>query len=191
MANSRVTAYIRGKAHYAKLLGEPRLNYSKDGKEWSLEFEIDDAGEKQLKELGIGSRVKNRKDFLGGRSYITLRVAELRKDGARNDPPKVVDIRGQPWDQRKLIGNETAGDIRVDVIDYGAGKQKGVYLRSLRILDLVPYERSEFPDIDEGDEFFERAKASEIEGDFMVETGREVAEGTPFEVDDLDDEIAL
>jgi len=31
------TAVFRGKAQYAKVLGEPMLNYNKDGKEWKID----------------------------------------------------------------------------------------------------------------------------------------------------------
>ena len=44
MANKPQTAVFRGKAQYAKVLGEPMLNYNKDGKEWKLDLVLADKG---------------------------------------------------------------------------------------------------------------------------------------------------
>ena len=43
MANSKPEIrVIRGKTSFAKILGDPMLNYNKDGREWKMDLEITD-----------------------------------------------------------------------------------------------------------------------------------------------------
>ena len=44
------TVVLRGTAMYAKVLGDPVLNYDKDGKEWKFDF-IPDAQKETAKDL--------------------------------------------------------------------------------------------------------------------------------------------
>lgn len=188
MANARATLFLRGIAQYAKILGTPPLNYSKDGREWTMDVQLDKAGEKQLKDAGLADRVKRKDTYLDGAPYVSLRQRELTADGNPNKAPTVVDIRGMPWDHNNKIGNGSRVDVKVSVVDYGVGKKKGVYLQSTRILDHVPYTASEFPDIKEDDEFF-AAKSEAEKGDDFVDRFVNGA-SKPDPVDDpLDDDI--
>lgn len=153
MANNTTTVTLRGKASFAKILGAPVLNYSKDGKEWKMDLVITKDTVKEVKGYGIGDRVKSKDDYLDGRPFLSFKQAELRKDGTPNDPIKVVDINGKPWDHTKLIGNESDVDVKFRVVDYGVGKKNGVYIAAVRILNLVPYERQEFAPVTEDDDF--------------------------------------
>lgn len=156
MANKVVETVIRGKLQYAKLLGEPRLNYNRDGKEWTTDLElINQATIKEIKSLGIGDRIKQREDRYDGAPYLTLKQKELRADGTPNKPVRVVEADGKtPWDENKLLGNDTVADVKVAIIDYGPGKKAGVYIRGVRVLDLVEYSPKLFDDLDEDDEYF-------------------------------------
>ncbi len=146
---------IRGKTSYAKILGNPVLNYSKDGKEWKMDLKIGKDTAKELKNYGIADRVKMKPDYLDGQPYITFKQRELRPDGTPNKPIAVVDIAGKPWDQNKLIGNESDVDVQFTVRDYGPGKKAGMYIRKVRVLNLVPYEGGDvLPPIDENDPFY-------------------------------------
>jgi hypothetical protein len=50
---------IRGKASFAKVLPDQlSLNYNKDGKEWKIDLEIDEATVKELKKLKIGDKIR-------------------------------------------------------------------------------------------------------------------------------------
>ncbi len=184
---------IRGKTSFAKILGDPVLNYSKDGKEWKMDLQITADTEKELKRLGIGDRVKRKDEYLDGQPFLTFKQKEYKNNGEANSPINVVDAAGNPWDQSKLIGNGSTVDVKFVVVDYGKGKKHGVYPRSVRVLDLVEYTRTEFEPLDESDEFFENAKAAaerkerelvEFRKDFGLESD------TP-DVDDLNDEIPL
>lgn len=159
--NERTTEVIRGKASYAKILGDPVLNYSKDGKEWKMDLEIDKGTEKEVGKLGIGDRVKRKDNYLDGKPFMTFRQREFRPNGDANAPIRVVDAAGNDWPEDKLIGNGSVVDVKFTVVDYGKGKKKGVYISSVRVLDLVPYSKTEFAPLDEDDEFYEAAVEAE------------------------------
>lgn len=190
MANTKQTiAVLRGKASFAKILGKPVPNYSKDGFEWKMDLVLTDAGAKELKPLGIADRVKRKDTYLEGTPHISFKQPELRKDGTKNDPIKVQDIIGKPWDQNKLIGNGSDVEVKFAVVDNGVGKKHGVYIRSVRILKLVPYERQEFDDVAEDDEFF---------AEFAAAQAKAEGDNTEFKQDfditddaDLDDEVPV
>ena len=179
MSKDTQTVYLRGKTMYAKILGDPVLNYSKDGKEWKMDLVIDKEAIKELKAAGIGDRVKSKPDYADGQYYISFKQKELRADGTPNEPIKVVDKTNKPWNDNDLIGNGSTVDVKFVVKDWGAGKKKGVYLRAVRVLDLVRFSRSEFDDLDENDEFYEEGKS--LAPDFEEDFG----------VDKLDDELPL
>ena len=168
MASTTQKMVIRGKTSYAKILGDPVLNYSKDGKEWKMDVVIDGATEKEFKAAGIGDRVKRKEGYLNGAPFVTFKQAEFRRNPdpetglpKRNDPIKVTDIIGDPWDQKTLLGNGSDVDVTFAVQDHGPGKKKGMYIRSVRVLKLVPYEGgSDAPPIDKEDPFYAEAAAA-------------------------------
>lgn len=192
MATDTQTYVIRGKTSYAKIVGEPRLNYNKDGKEWAVDIEISKDTLKEFKSWGIANKVKSKPDYLDGAPYVRFKRDEMSKflddDGnpKKNKPIEIVDIKGQPWDGR-LLGNGTVVDVKFRVKDYGAGKQKGMYIDKVRVLDLVPYENAaDFEPLNEDDEYFRKAveqaeaEAKQFEKDFRGQVD-----------DDLNDEIPL
>lgn len=190
------TAVFRGKAQYAKVLGDPVLNFNKDGKEWKLDVVFpDDKGIKaEAKKLGIADRVKQKDSYAEGQAYMTFKQAEFKRSGEANERVKVTDILGNPWPQTTLIGNGSDIDVKFVVVDYGPGKKHGVYIRSIRVLKLVEYNKQEFDAIPEDDEFAAEAKAlqeqrqredAQFKKDFTVEP---VEDTPPFEKDDLDDD---
>jgi len=186
MASKTQTFVIRGKAMYAKILGEPIPNYDKSGKEWKMDLQLTDKNSlKELKAAGIGDRVKTKDNYLDGSPFMSFRQAEYRKDGVtKNEPIKIVDAAGKPWDDNKLIGNQSDVDVKFVKMDFGPGKKPGVYIRAVRVLNLVPYEKDDFGAITEDDEFFQEAvKVSDEE--FAKDFGLQ------GDVDDLDDELPM
>lgn len=147
---------IRGKASYAKVLGDPIPNYNKDGKEWKIDLILTDKGSiEEVKAAGIGDRIKRKESYWAANEpHLSMKQTELRKDGTPNRPINIVDAKGNPWPQDKLIGNGSIIDLKFVVIDNGPSKFKGVYPRSIRVLDLVPYEKEEFAPLSEDDEFY-------------------------------------
>lgn len=158
------TVTIRGKAQFAKILGDPIPNYDKTGKEWKMDLEITDKDTiKEIKSLGIGDRIRQKENYLNGSPYISFKQAEFKKDGTTpNKPITVVEADGKtPWDQDKLIGNGSTVDVRFAIIEYPAYKKTGCYIRAVRVLDHVSYERPLFDPLDEEDEFYSDKSSDE------------------------------
>lgn len=156
-----VTTVLRGELHWAKVVGPARPHtgekrYDK-GPYWSVDFTPDAKSLATMKKLGIDSKMrdpaKNKKDDRN-EDYLPLRVLENRSNGEKNSPPNIYDIRGKEWDSGKLLGNGTVADIKVKVVDYGRGIEKGVYLQAIRVLKHVPYEGGGFEALSEDDEYF-------------------------------------
>lgn len=183
---------LRGKAHYAKILGDPVLNFSKDGKEWKMDLELINEGfEKELEAAGIADRVKNKEKYLDGAPHLSFKQKELKRNGSANDPIEVVDAAGNPWDQSKLIGNESIVDVKFVVVDYGKSMPKGVYIRKVRVLDLVPFENNDFEPLDENDEFYQKAVQAERD-QAMLAMESTTASSVPFDTEDaLDDDLPV
>ena len=191
------TMVLRGTAMYAKVLGDPVLNYDKDGKEWKFDFIPKDPKTvaKELAEIGVGDRLRSKKikstgeDVYEGAKFMSFRQREYTREGKPNEPIEVVDIVNRPWDQDKLIGNGSIVDVRFAVVDYGAGKKAGVYPRRIRVLEHVPYEGSGFTEIDEDDEYYAAAmKAAE---DKTAQEDKNFKKDFMSIKDELDDEIPL
>jgi hypothetical protein len=199
---------LRGKVSFAKVLNwQLGLNYNKDGKEWKVDIEITEDDVKELKKLKLGHRIKRaeprelddgtvKEAYLGGRPYLSFNQAEFKKDGSANQPWTIKDILGQPWDQRKEIGNGSVVDFRFVIMD-GAKNKKTAYLRSLRVLEHVPYERKEFKDIDESDPYYQAALEAQAEAKAKAATSTIASERSSdkefkkdFNLEDeLDDDI--
>src|SRR6478609_6880944 len=150
MADKPVTAVIRGKLHWAKLLGEPRMNTFTNEREWSVDLTPDEESMKKVKALKIAERLRDPKEEDDRtEQFLSFRQKEFRTDPVTgekkaNRPIEVVDVSGRPWDSKTLLGNDTLADIKVTVKDYGKGKPTGVYIQAVRVLDLVPYVANTF-----------------------------------------------
>lgn len=129
---------IRGKAKWAKILGEPHWGFENKFKEWSIDVYLDEATVARLKAEGLGPKIKNK----GNGEYITFKRKELKQDGTPNQPIRVVDHRGENWDGRK-IGNNSVVNVNFAVNEYGKG-QKSANILSLQVWDHVPFD-NEFP----------------------------------------------
>lgn len=180
MAKDKVIV-IRGKLDWAKVIGDARPHtgnpkYDK-GPYWSVDVTPLDMS--IIKEFGIEEKLRepNRKNEKEHRTepFLSLRVLENRSDGKKNEAPKIVDIQGKPWDGR-LIGNGTVADVKVKIVDYGRGVEKGVYLQAIRVLEHVPYQTEDFKPLSEDDEYFA-----------APESTSEDTESTAADIDEDDD----
>lgn len=183
--NNTQIVTIRGKTSYAKILGDPVPNYSKDGYEWKMDLQITKETAKELKGYGIGDRVKMKPEYLDGQPFVTFKQREMRTDyktggQVKNDPPTVLDIAGKPWPQDKLIGNGSDVDVQFTIKDHGPGKKAGVYIRKVRVLNLVPYDNPDaLPPIDENDPFYKN----------LADVDANVPDGPDALNDLLDDDV--
>jgi len=169
MANGSTTHVIRGELHWAKVLGRPRLNTYTEENEWSVDVTPNSDGVSELKRLGISDKMKSPKDGDKRKEkFISFRQREFRTDAKsgeriKNEPVKITDVRGESWPENKLLGNGTIADVKFSVKDNGKGRPKGVYIKAIRVLKLVPYEVQEFAPLSSDDEFFAGSDASEVE----------------------------
>ena len=152
MSVKNAVRQIRGKASFAKILGDPVPNYNKDGHEWTIDVELDDETVGELEEMGLGDRVRRKDNYLDGAPYITFRQAATRKDGTLNEPPPVFDSKNEPWPEGTLIGNKSVIDLRFVIKDYG--RVKATYMRGVRVLEHVPYVPKVFDDLEPEDDFY-------------------------------------
>lgn len=153
--NNKATVFLSGKIFWAKVLGEPVLNYNKDAREWTFELEPDEKGLQSLIKNGLADRIKGKGYNIGTKGqhkernpFIQLKKSELNKDGKPNTPLRIYDEDDTDWDKDTLIGNESRVDVKLDIRDYGVGKKKGVYPVAIRITDHVEYQSSEFGGMD-------------------------------------------
>lgn len=152
---------LRGQLHYAKVLGKARPHtgnpkYDK-GPYWSIDLTPNAESRDLMKTFGIAEKLREPPENDKAErteSFLSLRVLENRSDGEKNRPPKVVDAQGNPWNENKLIGNGSVADVKIKVVDYGKGVQKGAYLQAIRVLEHVPYEAADFAPLPEDDEYF-------------------------------------
>lgn len=183
---NRETVVIRGVAHWAKVLGAPRLNKFNGDKEWSIDLTPDADGLKELKRVGLTDRLRDPKDGDSRKEkYVSFRQKELRKDGTPNDPIRIVDARNRPWGN-DLIGNGSVVEVKFQAVDYGPGKKMGMYIRAIRVLELVKYATEEFAPLSEDDEFFAAEDEKTNEDTVEAELKRMDAES-----DDLDDDVPM
>lgn len=172
--------YIRGVAHWAKVIGEPRKNNFDDFREWTIDVSPDEESVGTFKNLGVADRLRTPKSGDNRAPFYTFKQKEFRPDGTKNLPIKVLDSNDQPWPEGRLIGNGTAVDVKFKFQPASGTKKAGLYIRSIRVLDLVKYEASEFPPLSEDDKYF-AAPASSEAPEFKKDFG--------LTDDDLDDDI--
>ena len=199
MATKPSTLVFRGKLQYARVLGDPVLNYNKDGQEWKFDFVPNDpkGARKELVAAGgakMNDRIRSLPDSEGtpryeGEEYMTFKQNAARRDGTPNQPIRVEDVYGNNWPEDVLLGNGTVADVKFVVIDNGPGKFPGVYPRSIRVLDLVPYQSKEFAPMDENDPYFAKAAEAAKEISLLKGVAPKAPEGANLE--DLDDAIPV
>lgn len=130
---------IQGKIKWAKIVGEPGWGFQNAFREWSCDVYPDDATIDKLKAEGLGPKLKDK----GNGTYISFKRKELKASGEHNQPIRIVDHRGNAWDNRK-IGNGSTVNVNFIVNEFKPG-QKNANILSLQVWDYVPYEGGEFP----------------------------------------------
>lgn len=203
MAKKTTKVFASGTVYWAKIVGEKALvsNYDGDGREWTLEFEPDDpsflkehrlldrlkdpmAYANRLEERGEDEKAEAARAAAEGRGdYLLLRKPEFTKTGDKNDPFRIYDEDNQPWDDR-LIGNGSRVDIKLNIVDWGAGKKKSIYCQAIRVRDLVSYESNEFSGMDE-DMTPKKPSATKAK----TATKKVKTKSAAEEFEDLDDDI--
>jgi hypothetical protein len=172
MANN--STLITGKAFWTKILGKPVPKYEQPAdaplkdREWTFDLSVDNATVKVLKDLGLGSKIKNKQDDMG--NYITFKRNATKNDEANtpNNPIKVVDHHGKPWDSKVSIGNGSTLNVRFNV--YQGRKANKPVVLAVQVWDLVKYNNpnGDFP-------VKEEDFSTAVGGDFSAVDDSEVA----------------
>lgn len=133
---------LRGKIAWAKILGKPADGYTKGEREWSMDFEPDEASLARYgKEGGSDFYLKNKENHPLG-TFIPFKRKEIRQDGTPAKPISVVDRTGKAWDPSVKIGNGSVVDVKVALNEVTVGREKRLKpsLIAVKVVDLVEYE---------------------------------------------------
>lgn len=183
MADSKIH-YVRGVAHWAKVIGPPKKNNFDDYREWTIDVSFDKEGLALFKELKISDRLKAPKEGDNRGKFYTFKQREFKADGTKNDPIKIVDAAGRPWPEGKLIGNGSKVDIKFAFRPAEGLKKAGAYIRAIRVLDLVEYQSTEFAPLSEDDEYF-------ASGDDATAAAPDFNKDFGLEEDELEDDFPV
>jgi hypothetical protein len=93
-----------------------------------------------LEAEGLGPKLKDKNT---GEQYITFKRKELKGDGTPNQPIRIVDHRGNAWDNRK-IGNGSTVNVNFAINEFKP-KQFAANILSLQVWDYVSFTGNEFP----------------------------------------------
>lgn len=126
---------IRGNAKWAKITGKPHAGYEGKFNEWSVDVYVDEDTVKKLKDEGLGKKLKDK----GNGEYITFKRKELKIDGSSNQPIRIVDHKGEPWNDNVKIGNGSVVNVNFIINEFGKG-EKAANILSLQVWELVKYE---------------------------------------------------
>lgn len=126
---------------WAKVLGDPRENYNKDGREWSIDLVLNDEQVAELLAAGLYKDYIKEKD---GVKMLKYKRPEFTKKGDPSKRIKVIDGEGMPWDADKLIGNGSIADIQYMLNELPPvarlPKRNKFGLLAICIREHVPYE---------------------------------------------------
>lgn len=178
LENMAVYNYATGTINWAKILGDPVPNYNRDSYEWTFDFYPDKAALALFKELKIDNKMKEDK---AGNKFLRFTQKEKQANGKANFPITVVDARNRPWDPTVKIGNETKGEVKFKVIEYGKGMPTGVYPQAVRVLEHKEYVRQEFAPLPEDNEYVQALPEDDFSAPVEIEPEYDAEGKDPLE----------
>lgn len=122
------------------MVGSPTPGYKNQYNEWSVDVYVDEETQIKLVEEGLKARIKDK----GDGPYISFKRKEFKQDGSPNQPVRVVDHHGHPWDQTKKIGNGSVVNVNFAINEYGKN-EKTANILAMQVWDLVEFNGGEFP----------------------------------------------
>ena len=133
---------ISGTAYWAKV-HQPHFDQYNEQGIFSIDVTVDAKTKKQLQDLGLGPRIKNKGDERN--DFVTIKRKYTRKDGTKNSAPRVVDSKKTPVSPDVLIGNGSKVNVAFDTYDYNVGGNQGVgsSLKAVQVIKLIEYSPSE------------------------------------------------
>lgn len=148
MAGKTTEVFLRGKAHFFKLLGRGDVKYES----WSTGLYLDDEAYNTFLSLKKGNEttdgIMNDIKITEDGNLIQLRrrwTKEYQGKVTALTPPVVLDKNNMPWPTDKSVGNGSDIIIKCEHYTFKPPfkNKRGSALRlvSCRIEDLVPFER--------------------------------------------------
>ena len=133
---------ISGTAYWAKV-HQPHFDQYNEQGIFSIDVTVDAKTKKQLQDLGLGPRIKNKGDERN--DFVTIKRKYTRKDGTKNSAPRVVDSKKTPISSDVLIGNGSLVNVAFDTYDYNVKGNQGVgaSLKAVQVIKLIEYSPSE------------------------------------------------
>jgi hypothetical protein len=107
---------IKGIAKWAKVLGDPVWGYENKHKEWSVDLYLDEETVHKLEVEGLKDKIKDK----GNGQYITFKRREFKQNGEPNQPIRIVDHHGEPWNPKEKIGNGSTVNVNFAINDSDA-----------------------------------------------------------------------
>ena len=103
--------------------------------QWELQVRTTD-DDKIAELVKVGIKMKKDEE---GVSFGNLKRPVVKRNGERNDPPKVVDAALNDIDV--LIGNGSKGHVKVFTYDYNVNGRSGIgcQLVAIQVIDLIEY----------------------------------------------------
>ena len=143
---------ISGTAYWVRV-HQPHFDQFNRQGIFTIDVTVDAKTKKQLQDLGLGPRIKNKGDERN--DFITIERKYTLKDGTKNSAPRVVDSKRTPISSDILIGNGSLVNVAFDTYDYNVGGNKvvGASLTAVQVVKLIPYSPENYsPYLDEFDE---------------------------------------
>lgn len=145
---------IRGKAYWAKVLGEPVKDKYKPVRQWSMDVAPDEASLKALEDEGLSHKIKpavnkSGKGHASGQGYVKFERPEsvTNRQGKQVDMPNIpiVDKYGQDWPDDKLLGNGTEVEVAFEIIDgeFNGQPFRKPRIKKIKVVAHVPFEEDE------------------------------------------------
>ena len=112
--------------------------------QWEIQLRVPKKRSKELEAFG------KTKDQEGDTVSINLKKKAVNAKGEKMQPVRVVDSAKNPIENRKAIGNGSAGNVIVRSYDYDVAGRKGTAhaLDAVQVTKLVEYTGSDSVDFD-------------------------------------------
>ena len=126
---------INGKAYWAAI-ASPNTTFDPDGM-WTVDVcNLDEKNVNLAKKDGLS--IKNKGDDRG--DFVTIKRKVRRKDGGMNRAPELMDAQKRTL-SNVMIGNGSVVNVLYNTYDWEYRGRKGTSadLRSLQVVDLIPY----------------------------------------------------
>lgn len=144
------TYLLKARVKWCKILGEAPPGYDNGPAEWTLDAILDEQGVADY--VASGGDPFYVRDSKDGERFIKFTRKAIKKDGEKAQSIRVLDHRGEVWDQNKLIGNDSVVNIQYSLNEVNSKGKKRLKpsVLAVQVWDWKQYQsKSAFPTRDE------------------------------------------